>query len=369
MSTHGKRRVMSKAASPLWAKFLVGIGAVLLVASLATGGYAKIMIDKVNDSVGTDDLVDNNGSGDIKGPLNMLMIGSDKRKSWSSAQSDSIMILHINKALTKATIVSIPRDLKVDIQDCGSMMSSPCNTKINASFTAGGSNVKKAVRNLAQTVSDLTAPKDANGKATGKGISFDGAAMVNFQGFYKVVKTLGSIELCLPMKMTPAHADGKTFPKGCHEYGYKDALGIVRERYAYDPTNPDFPVSWGIGDYGRQHMQQHFIKQLFKKAEEEGYVSNPSRVGTLIKAVGDNILVDLGGHTVTDFAFALRHVKPSSMKTVKVPSEPADIEGTSYVVIQPGEEQTDADDLFKALREDKLDDWITSHPDWVNSDK
>jgi anionic cell wall polymer biosynthesis LytR-Cps2A-Psr (LCP) family protein len=370
MADKGSRRMRAQ-RSPIWAKIVVGFGALLMVAALASGGYAKYMIDNVNDSVPTKDLgIKDDPGGDIKGPLNFLLIGSDKRKSWSSSQSDTIMVLHVNRDLNKATIVSIPRDLKVHIRKCAG--GNPCDFKINSAFAAGGKDTKAAVQNLARTIKDLSSTGGTTGQPTkDDGIEFNGVAMVNFKGFYKVAKMFGTIKLCLPLKMTPDHGHGKTFPKGCNDYSYKDALLIVRERHSYFPEgHPDFDPSWGLGDYGRQHMQQQFIKQLFVRAEEEGYVSNPAKVGPLIKTLGSNVLVDLGHRSVTDFAFALRHVKPSSMKTLRLPS--------TTVVEYPGGTKTDfeeladdqakqtTEDLFKAIREDNVDEWIADNPKLVN---
>lgn len=373
MGNKGTRRV-SRLKSPLWAKFLLGAGVLLLVTSAATGSYAKIMIDRVNNSVDTECLLndcDAKPADKIKGPLNFLMVGSDMRKDWSEAHSDSIMIMHVNKKLTKANIVSIPRDLYVKIQDCGDLYDSPCQSKVNDAFAVGGHSAKAAVQNLATTLSDLVSDK------SGKEFKFDGAAMVNFDGFTDVIDILGSVELCLPFDMEVAHSKnenyelgpngGRIYPKGCKDYKKSDALGIVRERYSYGPETQGWTEEWGIGDFGRQHMQQHFIKQLMKKAKEEGYVSDPSKVGTLIDEVGSHMRVDLGNQTVTDFAFALRNIDPSSLTTLRVPSESAEIEGTSYVVTQEGEQQQAASSLYKSLREDTLDDWVSSNKAWVNS--
>jgi LCP family protein required for cell wall assembly len=362
----GARRATPR-RSPVWAKALIGVGAVLMVVSMATGGYAKIMLDKVNDSIDTEDLLEGNDATEVEGPLNFLMIGSDMRKDWNEAHSDSIMVLHINKELTKANIVSIPRDLYVTIQDCGDLYSSPCETKINDAFAVGGNNAKASVANLAATLTDLI------------GVNFDIAAMVNFGGFTDVVDTLGTVELCLPFDMEVAHSKnedyplgpggGRIYPKGCNDYKKSDALGIVRERYSYGPETPGWTEEWGIGDFGRQHMQQHFVKQLLKEASKKGYVSDPRKVGTLIEEVGDKMLLDPGKISITDWAVGLRNIDAKSLTTLRVPSEPADIGGTSYVVTQPGEQEEAAQDLYKALVDDTVDEWIAKNPEWVNKDK
>ncbi|GLZ76382.1 transcriptional regulator [Actinorhabdospora filicis] len=355
----GTRRATNR-RSPIWAKVLVGLGAVLMAASIGTVTYIKVMLNKVNNAVATECLLadcDAHQPGeDIKGPLNLLLIGSDMRKDWVSAQSDSIMILHVNKDLTAANIISIPRDLYVQIPDCGpGWGNNSCKEKINTAFAAGGLDMAKAMQNLAQTLMDRTGLK-----------SFDGAAMINFGGFADLVELFGGVELCVPFDMTLAHPQGTKVKKGCKEYDAEIALGIVRERYAYDPTTPGWKEEYGIGDYGRQRMQQHFIKQLLKKAKEQGYITDPFKVGTLIEKIGDQIRVDLKGRTPVDLAFALKGIDATKITTLKVPSEPAMIGDTSYVVIQPGEQEKAAEELFTALQNDTLEDWAVTHPKWVN---
>jgi anionic cell wall polymer biosynthesis LytR-Cps2A-Psr (LCP) family protein len=69
---------------------------------------------------------------DIKGPLNFLILGVDTRESkpgWVP-NADAIMIMHVNKDLTKAYLTSLPRDLVVNIPGHG-------RTKINAAMAFG----------------------------------------------------------------------------------------------------------------------------------------------------------------------------------------------------------------------------------------
>ncbi|GAA4914339.1 LytR family transcriptional attenuator [Stackebrandtia albiflava] len=350
---------MTPARSPWWAKGFVGFGAVLMVVSLATVGYAQVLLNQVNDAITTDDLLgdDSEPGGDLTGPLNFLVIGSDMRDDWDSAHSDSIMIVHVNETLTSANIISVPRDLYVTIPDCGDLYTSPCQSKVNDAFAAGGKDAAASVQNLAQTLTSHT------------GITFDGAAMINFDGFADMVETLGSVELCVPFDMTLAHPKGTFVEKGCKDYDARLALGIVRERYSYGPETPGWTPEWGIGDFGRQHMQQHFIKQLLKRAKDLGYMTDPTKVGTLIEGIGDQMLLDLGGRSVIDFAFALRGIDPTALTTIRIPSEPMDINGTSYVVTQPGPQEIAAEALYAAVRTDDLSAWVGKNPDWVNNDK
>jgi len=351
----GTRRMMSPEA-PWWSKALVSVGAVLMVLSLGTVGYASSLLDRLNTAVATEDLLGDGGIGDnaVTGPLNFLIIGSDMRKTWNSAHSDSIMILHVNENLDRASIVSVPRDLYVSIENCGDLYFSPCQSKINDAFAVGGDNAAASVQNLATTLTNLT------------GVSFDGAAMINFDGFGDLVNILGSVELCIPFDMVLAHPRGTAVEEGCRDYDGPTALGIVRERYAYGPETPGWTPEWGMGDFGRQHMQQHFIKQLLNRAKQQGYLTDPTKIGPLIETIGDQLLIDLGGRSVTDLAFGLRNINPGELATIRIPSEPADIGGTSYVMTQPGAQQAAATALYIALRNDDLDGWIKHNPHWTN---
>ncbi|GIG66422.1 LCP family protein [Phytomonospora endophytica] len=354
----GRRR--RSARKPLWAKILVATGAFLMVVAGGAVVYANVMFDKVNDAAQQACLLDDctayQPGEEVTGPLNFLLVGSDMRKDWSAAQSDSIMILHVNADLSAANIVSIPRDLEVTIPDCGN--GAPCDDKINAAFSVGGTDMKKAVSSLAATLTDLT------------GVKFDGAAMINFGGFEDVVELLGGVELCVPFDMDlehPKDADGNKphVKKGCREYEPKLALGIVRERYAYDYDNPNWDPKYGVGDYGRQRMQQHFIKQLLKKAKAEGYMTNVFKVGELIDKIGDQILLDLKGRQVTDLAFALTDIDASKLTTLKVPSDSVKENEIWYVRTLPEHEKA-AESLYKAIRDDDLATWTLENPDWVN---
>src|SRR5688500_5298192 len=57
------------------------------------------------------------GSAAVRGPLNFLLIGSDLRVATpgDGQRADTIIIAHVTRSLDRAFLVSIPRDLLVDI--------------------------------------------------------------------------------------------------------------------------------------------------------------------------------------------------------------------------------------------------------------
>ncbi|ADD41381.1 LCP family protein [Stackebrandtia nassauensis] len=337
--------------APLWAKFMVGIGAILLVTSIGGVTFGIDMISRINSIGSADTGIAQDEDGKItEGPLNILLVGADLRvKKNNTPLADTIMIMHINKSLTKANIVSIPRDLKVPMEGGGNCTTGECMDKINSSYTLGFNKRNKpedGLTNLRKVLTDYT------------GIKFQANGLVNFEGFLDVVKTFGGIELCLDHDLDTAH--GGFYKKGCRQYKPDDALAIVRERYA-----------WPDGDYGRQRMQQHFVKQLLKEAMKRGYAKNPGKLGDLIDQIGSQMRMDLGGVKPVDYAIALRGIKADKMKTVKLPSGTSEeiVNGTkiSYVVVGEDQQQ-DAQGLFEAIKGDTLDDWIESNPDYLNQD-
>jgi hypothetical protein len=82
----------------------------------------------------------------------------------------------------------------------------------------------------------------------------------------------------------------------------------------------------------------------------------------MIRAVGQSLTVDTNGVPLADLVFALRDVNPGDLVGVKVPSEPQDIGGISYVLALDDQ----AAKLYDAIRTDTLDTWVLDNETWVN---
>ncbi|GLZ81777.1 hypothetical protein Afil01_65840 [Actinorhabdospora filicis] len=337
----------ARGKSPWWAKTMVVVGVLLMLAAGGAVYAARTLTGHVNDAVAQENLL---GETAVKtgvdyvstdGPLNFLMIGTDSRDTLNAdaeARTDTIMVLHIPKGLQRAYLVSIPRDLWVPIKRCYEDQS-PCEQRVNAAYVFGGETRAERFKLLAETVSDLT------------GLKFDGAAIINFNSFKEVVDLVGGVELCLEDDLTSIHSY-KTFKKGCETYGPVDALDIVRQR-----NYPD-------GDFQRQRTQQQFVKSLLKRAEDEGYLSDFGKITALIDKVGATLTVQCPtGMLPTDVAYTLRGIKPGAMTTVRVPAYPTWMGDASVLMAEPG-----AKDLWAALRADDMAEFLGTHPELINKD-
>lgn len=329
-----------------------GIVLVLLSGgSLATGA---IVLNQVNSSVQQDDLLGGSRhahGAEVKGPLNVLLAGSDLRDSWKSTgklpRTDTIMWLHIPASHDRAYLTSIARDLVVDIPPDSSSGFTGSTERINGSFSAGMKNVNDVsggMKLLAKTVSKVT------------GAHFDMAALVNWDGFMDITRALGGVTLCLAKGFTstqPGFTETKiSFPAGCHHYDADKALLLVRQRDNFADT-----------DYGRQQIQQQFVKQILKQATSKGVVTNPSKLNAIIKAAGKSITLDLGGYSVANLALALNGISSNDIVTLQPPHQPL-YDGNTY----EGEalQQPEADNMFKALRTGNIDNFLVQHPEVVS---
>jgi polyisoprenyl-teichoic acid--peptidoglycan teichoic acid transferase len=281
----------------------------------------------------------------------MLLAGSDLRNSWTKTgekpRTDSIMWLHIPASLNRAYILSLPRDLRVNIPADSHTGFLGNNDRLNASFPDGMKDVTDTtggMQLLSRTVTNLT------------GAHFNMAGLVNWDGFTAITKELGGVTLCLNQGFTsiqPGFTKTKlTFPKGCHHYNADMALNLVRQRDNYSNT-----------DYGRQAMQQQFIKQILKQATSKGVVSDPSKLNDVVKAAGKSVTLDLGGYSVVDLALALHNITPEDITTMEIPHVALYSNGTTGTYLGEGLQQPLGNQLFKALRTDTIDNLLLSHPE------
>ena len=129
---------------------------------------------------------------------NIMVIGSDTRvgqgrgfgQGFTTAQSDTLMILHIAADRKWADVMSIPRDSWVNIPACkmgNGQMSSPTTFKINEAFALG--NLYGNHIDLGIACTEKTLEQDT-------GIHIDHFVSINFDGFRQMVNAVGGVEEC-----------------------------------------------------------------------------------------------------------------------------------------------------------------------------
>lgn len=191
-----------------------------------------------------------------KKPVSILLLGTDTGALGRSykGRTDTIMLMTINPKTNKSTMVSLPRDMKVNLP--GYAKYSPA--KINAAYTYGGTK---------ETI--MTVQKYLN-------VPVDYYLLVNMGGLEKSIDKVGGVDVVSPLSFS---YEGATFKKGqkYHLNGNK-ALKFSRMRYD-DPR----------GDYGCQERQRLIISALLHKSISYKTVLN----NDFLISISDQMQTDL----------------------------------------------------------------------------
>ena len=328
----GKRNLFSLA----WRGLAVLLSAVILVA-----GYSVVSIGSQLAGTGIQ-LTDASGHAittpkDLKGPINMLLVGSDTRAGQgggfgtgiTSNLADVIILLHVSANRKNAVAVSFPRDLMVPWPACpstsgGSGYLPQSLGQINATIANGGPGCTLLT---VESVTGLTIPY---------------LAMINFKGVIEMSNAIGGVTVCVanPIHDTYTHLD---LAAGMHTLQGLEALQFLRTRH-------------GIGDgsdLSRISNQQVFMSSLFRKVKSNGVLTNPVYLYSLASAAARNMtlssnLTDL--NVLVGMAGAFRHVSPDNMTFLQVPTMgglPAPNEGRVQLV------QDQAQIIFDKLKNDQ----------------
>lgn len=238
--------------------------------------------------------------------LRLMLIGADERKG-DVGRSDTLMVLQINPTLGRAYLISIPRDLRVEIPGHG-------HNKINAAYALGGPELSK------QTVEQLT------------GLTLDGYIKISTDGFVKAVDTLGGVDL------TVEDVEGKgrgmnydcpqdglvihMHPGPQHLTGYK-AMGYVRYRHSNIR-------GCGGTDFQRADRQQKLLKAL---VVQKVRVTNIPALSAALKQISECVKTTLTTRQMFDLARLMRELKSGGMKSVTLVGKDEMIRGVYYCTL------------------------------------
>lgn len=266
---------------------------ILLLAIIAVGyvGWKFITNEvKVFGWSGLWSLIDPGPLNSQDGRVNILLAGdSVGRTDGGGGQqlTDSIMIASIDTQTHTAFLLSVPRDLYVNIPGFG-------YSKINATAEDGASNYgnnpsydSNGMGLLEQVVSQDF------------GIPIDYYALVDYDAFESAVNAVGGITVDIqssdPRGLYDASATSPTDPaplvdlsNGEHELNGEEALNLARARGdAYGS------YGFGAGDFVRTQNQREMIIAIKTKAVSAGVLSNPIKLGELFDSFGNNVETDM----------------------------------------------------------------------------
>lgn len=349
----GKRRVGGLPFHKRHRKLIVGTLTVAMVLLVAGAGYAYNLnlkfqnIDKVE--VGLDE--ENRPDPDEGQALNILLLGSDKGEikepewrgksladdvksaEWPNGKyrSDTIMVVHISEDRDSVYLVSIPRDTLATLYD---ETGQPRTTeKINGAFSYYGPSAAIA------TVENLT------------DLRMDHMAIIDWDGFEDLSTALGGVEIDIPNSFYDPQQKIQ-WEAGPQNLQGEKALDYVRTRYGL--IN---------GDFDRIARQQNFLRAMMKKTLDAGTMRNPLKLSNTLEAITDNLTVDQDWNPgdMRGLAMSLRGTGAEEVTFMTLPIA-GSTENTEYGSVLNVDEPK-AEELFQALRDDALDDYLKKYPD------
>jgi len=365
----GASRSRNRRRDPLWARLCVVFGALLMMSSGLMIAGGKLVLSRYSSSIKGGDLInpearsDNHGRVRPDKPVNILLLGIDARvNNGEPIRADSIIVLHIPKEHDRAYLVSVPRDLIVEIPANPPVKRLPSHERINAAFADGskdGRDLDAGFRLLSTTLYRLI------------GVKFDAGAIIDFEGFKAVVEALGGVTMCVDQRVESIHVgydkNGKprgkqpgdkpvVYEPGCYHMAPWQALDYVRQRH----TNE--------GDYARQRHQQQFLKAIFREAASKGMISDPKKLDSVVLAAGQALKLDDGGVSIGEWLWAMKSIREGDIVMLKTAGHGL-FTNIYDINTYKGEELEPAGrELFDALRDNKVDQFMLAHPELVNRD-
>ena len=211
------------------------------------------------------------GEGD--GRINILLIGIGGEDHIAGDLADSIMIASIDPFADEMAMLSIPRDMYVDIPGYYS-------TRINTAHSLGEEFEAESGGGIALLQQTIEHNLDIN-------IHY--YVRVDFQGFVEAIDTVGGITVNLEEPVYDPNfdwqfgADALNLPAGDVTLDGQTALLLARARGA---SGIGFGVS--RGDFGRSDQQRKILLALKDKVLSLGTFANPVRISSLLQNAGDH---------------------------------------------------------------------------------
>jgi LCP family protein required for cell wall assembly len=258
---------------------------IVVVAGLGIGGlyfYAQYRYDQIK-KIHSRHLVTQ--SADPLKPFNVLLVGSDSRAfvgnnstlsneigneaNAGGQRSDVTMVARFNPAAKTVTVLSIPRDLWVDIPGNDSGVSGM--NRINAAYDSGPDLLIRTIE------------KDL-------GIQINHYIAVDFPGFSDMVNALGGITMDFPTAVRDAYTGLDVTQTGCQTLNGTVALQLVRSRHLFYMNSNGYWEGDGLSDFSRIQRQDAFFRAVLAKVNAS--ITDPFAINSFIGASVGHLTID-----------------------------------------------------------------------------
>ncbi len=235
--------------------------------------------------------------------MTILAIGADSGVDYNYGLADVIRIVRVDFTIPKVTVLSMPRDLWVEIPD----IENPYNIthgKLNQAYFYGGPGMGY-YKGPGGGPGLLARTLDLN-----FGLRVDHYGAVNMQTFVKIVDAVGGIDLYLPYDVDGRPIDDRTedmgyFPAGQHHFTGEQALRFARIRKKYN-------------DFTRMDHQNMVICALKEKITTPAVLP---KIPQIIAAFKDSVLTDLSLEQISQLACLAPYMRRENLIFTSLPQE------------------------------------------------
>ncbi|MFI1992568.1 LCP family protein [Actinoplanes sp. NPDC020271] len=296
-----KRRALGAAAAVLLA------GAVVPVVSTTWVDLHASALEGQADLIKTE--------APISGPIDVLLIGSDRRADTTTERANTVMLLHVPADRSAVYMLSLPRDGLVDVPGKG-------RQKLDAALALGGPGL------IRSTVAKLT------------GVEPGATVTVDITAAEAVTDEVGGVTMCLDQAI-PAQQGRKGLARGCQHIDGDDVAAVLLGRDGLKRASLD-----------RDRNNQLFLRALATKLVADGM--SPALISRVLSAGGDDH-VRVDGIAI-DALLAVREIR-----TLIGLGEPVFHSTADGEIVDSAEWKS----LYQALREDQLARWVAANPRFV----
>lgn len=232
------------------------------------------------------------------GSTTILIAGTDA----SGDRTDTIMLMNIDRSEKRISLMSIPRDTKVN--------STYTPHKINSAYGVNGKG-KEGMESLMDYVSDCV------------GFRPDGYVLVDLDIFIELVDLMGGVEFYVPCDMDyDSEAQGLSIhlSEGLQMLDGEQAMGVVRFRSGY-----------AMADIQRVSVQRDFIMAALKQWAS---LKNVGKLPAAMKLLKEYSVTDLSTRNLIWLAESAALCGTSDMKMMTIPY----YLDSYYVIVSAGDE-------------------------------
>ena len=202
--------------------------------------------------------------------------------------TDTIMIISIEPKTRRTALISIPRDLYVNVPYHDH------KNKINEIYVEGikDDGWKNGLKYSEKAISDVT------------GLDIHYAASVDFKAFKEIIDILGGVRITLarPFSETNQFEEGVIeLPAGSQTIDGDTALLFARARFS-------------TSDFDRAKRQQQLLIAIKEKAFSLGVISNPLKIISILNSLGNHVRTDAELWEIKELVTVVREMNTTNIQ-------------------------------------------------------